>query len=127
GARAVGVFSFCFGAVVAHPGFSGRRGNPCFGLGGWVRRRARASGAPDDKLRETHRLRNRGRDGDFRFAQPTLQSPAQCRRNTPSTWRSSAGLISREWTTVTLNKGPSSFSCQKRRKSFSAGNFANRS
>jgi hypothetical protein len=32
-----------------------------------------------------------------------------------------------ECATVTENSGPSSFSCQKARKSFSAGNFGNRS
>src|ERR1035441_6168592 len=52
---------------------------------------------------------------------------SQCSRNTPSTVRSSAGLISLEWATVTENKGPSSSFSQKERKSFSAGNFGNRS
>src|ERR1700682_1612466 len=51
----------------------------------------------------------------------------QCSRNTPSTARSSAGLISLECATVTANSGPSSFSSQKERKSFSAGKFGNRS
>ena len=40
---------------------------------------------------------------------------------------SSAGLISLECATVTENSGPSSFSSQNARKSFSAGNFGNRS
>src|SRR5258707_14768247 len=40
---------------------------------------------------------------------------------------SSAGLISLECATVTANSGPSSFSSQKERKSFSAGKFGNRS
>src|SRR5215472_4911817 len=60
-------------------------------------------------------------------ARANLQEADQCRRNTPSTARSSAGLISLECATVTLNKGPSSFSCQNVRKSSSAGNFGNRS
>src|ERR1700754_142433 len=50
---------------------------------------------------------------------------AQCSRNTPSTARSSAGLISLECTTVTANSGPSSLVSQKVRKSFSAGKFGN--
>ena len=58
---------------------------------------------------------------------PTLRRLNQCSLNTPSTARSSAGLISLECATVTENSGPSSFSCQKARKSFSAGNFGNRS
>src|ERR1700730_740690 len=49
----------------------------------------------------------------------------QCNRKTPSTARSSAGLISLECGTVTANSGPSSFRCQKARKSCSAGKFGN--
>src|ERR1700730_5262031 len=67
----------------------------------------------------------------FRFGKGSTDRPAshpvQCSRNTPSTVRSSAGLISLECTTVTANNGPSSFSCQKERKSFNAGKFGNRS
>src|SRR3954469_18208802 len=58
---------------------------------------------------------------------PTLRHLNQCSLNTPSTARSSAGLINLECATVTENSGPSSFACQKERKSLSAGNFGNRS
>ena len=44
-------------------------------------------------------------------------------RKTPSTARSSAGLMACE--TVTTNSGPSSFCCQKARKSCSARKFGN--
>ena len=54
----------------------------------------------------------------FAIVGPALRflRAAQCRRNTPSTARSSAGLIGLECATVTEYDGPSSFSCQKRRK-----------
>src|ERR1700704_1983695 len=72
-----------------------------------------------------------GRDGltHLRRAHPDghRQRHAQCSRNTPSTARNSAGLISLEWATVTENNGPSSFSSQKVRKSFNFGNFGKRS
>src|SRR6266566_8464951 len=60
-----------------------------------------------------------------RLAQFALCGCDQCSRKTPSTARSSAGLISLECATVTENNGPSSFSSQKARKSFSAGKFGN--
>src|SRR5256886_4953024 len=62
-----------------------------------------------------------------RLAQFALCGCDQCSRKTPSTARSSAGLISLECATVTENNGPSSFSSQKARKSFNFGNFGNRS
>src|SRR6185312_14843560 len=62
-----------------------------------------------------------------RRTHPRAGPSPQCRRNMPSTARNSAGFISLEWATVTENKGPSSFCCQKARKSWSAGNFGNRS
>src|SRR5437879_5192046 len=51
-----------------------------------------------------------------RLAQFALCGCDQCSRKTPSTARSSAGLISLECATVTENNGPSSFSSQKARK-----------
>jgi hypothetical protein len=51
----------------------------------------------------------------------------QCRRNSPSTARISAGLIRRACATVTECSGPSSFSSQKLRNLFSWGNAGQRS
>src|ERR1700692_1451209 len=50
------------------------------------------------------------------FTPPAESSSTQCSRNTPSTARSSAGLISLECATVTANSGPSRFSLQHARK-----------
>jgi uncharacterized integral membrane protein (TIGR00698 family) len=51
----------------------------------------------------------------------------QCRRNSPSMARISAGLINRAWATVTECSGPSSFSSQKLRNLLSCGKDGQRS
>src|SRR5258708_25554675 len=67
------------------------------------------------------------RFGEHGARAPLSTLPTQCSLNTPSTARSSAGLISLEGATVTENSGASSFSFHNERKSLTRGKIRHRS